>query len=137
MAVPVPQSVDPYTERRIVLGGLSEHLSTIRRGRRIMFVGCGTSYHAAMACRQVLPNNSHILCNQPCSVCSFFSNCFVLIGVCDGFSILRAVVGAEALQELQDCNNRKLQDCNNRKPLLLRAVSRQLWQLSILSRVAF
>lgn len=49
------QAVDPYTERRIVLGGLSEHLSAIRRGRRIMFVGCGTSYHAAMACRQVAP----------------------------------------------------------------------------------
>lgn len=46
------QGVDPYRERRIVLGGLSEHLSTIRRGRRIMFCGCGTSYHAAMACRQ-------------------------------------------------------------------------------------
>ena len=56
----VLQAVDPYTERRIVLGGLSEHLSTIRRGRRIMFVGCGTSYHAAMACRQVLPEETHI-----------------------------------------------------------------------------
>ena len=45
---------DPYHERRITLGGLTEHLATIRRGRRVMFIACGTSYHACLACRQTV-----------------------------------------------------------------------------------
>ncbi len=45
---------DPYTERRIKLGGLAEYIPTIRRGRRLMFVACGTSYHACLACRQTM-----------------------------------------------------------------------------------
>ncbi|TVU02608.1 hypothetical protein EJB05_51875, partial [Eragrostis curvula] len=35
----------------ILLGGLKEHLKTIRRSRRVVFVGCGTSYNAALAAR--------------------------------------------------------------------------------------
>ena len=45
---------DPYMERRIKLGGLAEYIPTIRRGRRLMFVACGTSYHACLACRQTM-----------------------------------------------------------------------------------
>ena len=45
---------DRYLEQRITLGGLSEHLPTMRRARRIMFVACGTSYHACLACRQTV-----------------------------------------------------------------------------------
>ena len=45
---------DPYHEKRITLGGLTEHLATIRRGRRVMFIACGTSYHACLACRQTV-----------------------------------------------------------------------------------
>ena len=41
-------------ERRIKLGGLAEYIPTIRRGRRLMFVACGTSYHACLACRQTM-----------------------------------------------------------------------------------
>ena len=48
-----PES-DPYHEKRITLGGLTEHLATIRRGRRVMFIACGTSYHACLACRQTV-----------------------------------------------------------------------------------
>ncbi|KAH7278886.1 hypothetical protein KP509_38G062400 [Ceratopteris richardii] len=33
----------------ILLGGLKDHLKTIRRSRRILFIGCGTSYNAALA----------------------------------------------------------------------------------------
>ena len=40
--------------RRITLGGLSDHLSSIRRGRRMVFVACGTSFHACLACRQTV-----------------------------------------------------------------------------------
>jgi SIS domain len=50
----VLQAVDPYRERRITLGGLTEHIGTIRRGRRIVFVACGTSFHASLACRQLV-----------------------------------------------------------------------------------
>ena len=45
---------DPYMERRIKLGGLAEYVPTIRRGRQLMFVACGTSYHACLACRQTM-----------------------------------------------------------------------------------
>ncbi|KAL6779853.1 ATF1 [Auxenochlorella protothecoides x Auxenochlorella symbiontica] len=45
---------DRYRERRIKLGGLTEWLDTIRTGRRIIFVGCGTSYHACLAARQTV-----------------------------------------------------------------------------------
>lgn len=48
------QVVDPYQQSRITLGGLTDHLSTIRRGRRMVFVACGTSYHACLACRQTV-----------------------------------------------------------------------------------
>ena len=44
---------DPYREQRIKLGGLAEHLESIRSGRRIVFVACGTSHHAALAARWV------------------------------------------------------------------------------------
>lgn len=44
-------AVDPYKESRIKLGGISPYVSTIRSGRRIMFVACGTSYHACLAAR--------------------------------------------------------------------------------------
>ena len=48
----VDPSWDPYHEKRITLGGLVDHLPAIRRGRRVMFVACGTSFHACLACRQ-------------------------------------------------------------------------------------
>jgi hypothetical protein len=51
----VPQDGDAYREQRIKLGGLAEHLETIRSGRRVVFVACGTSYHASLAARCALP----------------------------------------------------------------------------------
>ena len=50
----VDPSWDPYHEKRITLGGLVDHYSTIKRGRRVMFVACGTSFHACLACRQTM-----------------------------------------------------------------------------------
>ncbi|KAG0463341.1 hypothetical protein HPP92_019410 [Vanilla planifolia] len=35
----------------VVLGGLKDNLKTIRHSRGIIFVGCGTSYNAALAAR--------------------------------------------------------------------------------------
>ncbi|KAL5994829.1 Glutamine--fructose-6-phosphate aminotransferase [isomerizing] 2 [Asimina triloba] len=37
--------------KSVLLGGLKDHLKTIRRSRRIVFIGCGTSYNAALAAR--------------------------------------------------------------------------------------
>ena len=45
---------DAGSERLIKLGGLADHLATIKRGRRIIFVACGTSFHACLAARQTV-----------------------------------------------------------------------------------
>lgn len=53
-----PQAVDPawdpYHERRITLGGLTDQVATVKRSRRIMFIACGTSYHSCLAARQTV-----------------------------------------------------------------------------------
>uniref|UniRef100_A0A7N1A5V1 glutamine--fructose-6-phosphate transaminase (isomerizing) n=1 Tax=Kalanchoe fedtschenkoi TaxID=63787 RepID=A0A7N1A5V1_KALFE len=46
--------------KTVLLGGLKDHLKTIRRSRRIVFVGCGTSYNAALAARPILEELSGI-----------------------------------------------------------------------------
>lgn len=33
----------------VLLGGLSDHLKEIKRCRRLIMIGCGTSYHAGVA----------------------------------------------------------------------------------------
>ncbi|KAI6019892.1 hypothetical protein F5J12DRAFT_904255 [Pisolithus orientalis] len=38
-----------FDDYRITLGGLRSYLPIIRRGRRIVFCACGTSYHSALA----------------------------------------------------------------------------------------
>ncbi|KAM0836691.1 hypothetical protein ACQ4PT_062143 [Festuca glaucescens] len=38
----------------VILGGLKEHLKTIRRSRKVIFIGCGTSYNAALAARPLV-----------------------------------------------------------------------------------
>ncbi|KAH7278861.1 hypothetical protein KP509_38G059900 [Ceratopteris richardii] len=44
----------------ILLGGLKDYLKTMRRSRRILFIGCGTSYNAALAARPVVEELSGI-----------------------------------------------------------------------------
>ncbi|XP_052625678.1 glutamine--fructose-6-phosphate aminotransferase [isomerizing] 1-like [Lactuca sativa] len=46
--------------KSVLLGGLKDHLKTIRRGRRIVFIGCGTSYNATFAARPILEELSGI-----------------------------------------------------------------------------
>uniref|UniRef100_A0A8C4QQF3 glutamine--fructose-6-phosphate transaminase (isomerizing) n=1 Tax=Eptatretus burgeri TaxID=7764 RepID=A0A8C4QQF3_EPTBU len=48
---------DDYT---VVLGGLMDHIKEIRRCRRLIVIGCGTSYHAGIATRQVLEELSEL-----------------------------------------------------------------------------
>ncbi|XP_012516339.1 PREDICTED: glutamine--fructose-6-phosphate aminotransferase [isomerizing] 2 [Propithecus coquereli] len=43
-----------FESNTVLLGGLKDHLKEIRRCRRLIVIGCGTSYHAAVATRQVL-----------------------------------------------------------------------------------
>ncbi|KAL3537505.1 hypothetical protein ACH5RR_000871 [Cinchona calisaya] len=46
--------------KTVLLGGLKDHLKTIRRSRRIIFVGCGTSYFAALAARPIVEELSGV-----------------------------------------------------------------------------
>jgi len=68
---------DAGSERLIKLGGLADHLATIKRGRRIIFVACGTSFHACLAARQTVEELADIpvalelasdLCDRRCPI---------------------------------------------------------------------
>uniref|UniRef100_A0A8C7N955 glutamine--fructose-6-phosphate transaminase (isomerizing) n=1 Tax=Oncorhynchus kisutch TaxID=8019 RepID=A0A8C7N955_ONCKI len=43
-----------FETNTVVLGGLKDHLKEIRRCRRLILIGCGTSFHAGVATRQIL-----------------------------------------------------------------------------------
>ncbi|XP_051133262.1 glutamine--fructose-6-phosphate aminotransferase [isomerizing] 1-like isoform X2 [Andrographis paniculata] len=49
-----------FKAKSVLLGGIKAHLKTIRRSRRIVFIGCGTSYNAALAARPILEELSGI-----------------------------------------------------------------------------
>ncbi|KIY72696.1 isomerising glucosamine-fructose-6-phosphate aminotransferase [Cylindrobasidium torrendii FP15055 ss-10] len=48
---------------KITLGGLRMYLPIIRRGRRIVFVACGTSYHSCIATRAIFEELTEIPVN--------------------------------------------------------------------------
>ncbi|XP_065216265.1 glutamine--fructose-6-phosphate aminotransferase [isomerizing] 2-like isoform X1 [Planococcus citri] len=43
-----------FETSQVVLGGIKDYIPEIRRCRRLMLIGCGTSYHSAIATRQLL-----------------------------------------------------------------------------------
>jgi glucosamine--fructose-6-phosphate aminotransferase (isomerizing) len=43
-----------YEQMTVTLGGIKDYLTEIKRCRRLMFIACGTSYHSAVATRQLL-----------------------------------------------------------------------------------
>jgi len=43
-----------FEKDRVVLGGLVDHISEMKRCRRIILIACGTSYHSGMATRQLI-----------------------------------------------------------------------------------
>ncbi|KAH6917806.1 L-glutamine D-fructose 6-phosphate amidotransferase [Coprinopsis sp. MPI-PUGE-AT-0042] len=49
-----------FDEYKITLGGLRAYLPIIRRGRRIVFVACGTSYHSGLATRAIFEELTEI-----------------------------------------------------------------------------
>ena len=38
-----------FEDGKVKLGGIMEHMTEIRRCRRLLFIACGTSYHSAIA----------------------------------------------------------------------------------------
>ncbi|CAG0878549.1 unnamed protein product [Darwinula stevensoni] len=43
-----------FENQTVVLGGIKEYLPEIRRCRRLLLIACGTSYHSAIATRQLI-----------------------------------------------------------------------------------
>eukprot|EP00002_Diphylleia_rotans_P036885 TRINITY_DN8181_c0_g1_i1.p1 TRINITY_DN8181_c0_g1~~TRINITY_DN8181_c0_g1_i1.p1 ORF type:complete len:692 (+),score=141.46 TRINITY_DN8181_c0_g1_i1:93-2168(+) len=43
-----------FKSQTVVLGGLKDHMNSIRRCRRLVFIACGTSYNSIIATRQVV-----------------------------------------------------------------------------------
>ena len=49
-----------FEHHKVTLGGLKAYLSSIRRCRRIVFVACGTSFHACVATRAIFEELTEI-----------------------------------------------------------------------------
>ncbi|VDM77731.1 unnamed protein product, partial [Strongylus vulgaris] len=45
---------------QVVLGGIKDYVADIKRCRRLIMIACGTSYHSAIACRQILEELSEL-----------------------------------------------------------------------------
>ncbi|XP_062589537.1 glutamine--fructose-6-phosphate aminotransferase [isomerizing] 1-like isoform X4 [Saccostrea cucullata] len=43
-----------FDTNRVILGGIKDFMVEIRRCRRLLFIACGTSYHSAVATRQLM-----------------------------------------------------------------------------------
>ncbi|KYM77250.1 Glucosamine--fructose-6-phosphate aminotransferase [isomerizing] 2 [Atta colombica] len=43
-----------FQDNSVTLGGIKDYIPEIKRCRRLMLIGCGTSYHSAIATRQLL-----------------------------------------------------------------------------------
>jgi len=43
-----------FENNKVTLGGIAEYVSEIKRCRRLLLIACGTSYHSAIATRQLL-----------------------------------------------------------------------------------
>ncbi|XP_069354269.1 glutamine--fructose-6-phosphate aminotransferase [isomerizing] 1-like [Maniola hyperantus] len=43
-----------FADGTVTLGGIKDYIPEIKRCRRLMLIGCGTSYHSAVATRQLL-----------------------------------------------------------------------------------
>jgi glucosamine--fructose-6-phosphate aminotransferase (isomerizing) len=49
-----------FDNNTVNLGGLRDHVQTIARSRRLLFIACGTSYNSAIATRQFLEETTDI-----------------------------------------------------------------------------
>ncbi|CAF0867415.1 unnamed protein product [Rotaria sordida] len=49
-----------FSAKKVVLGGIKDYINEIRRCRRLILIACGTSYHSAVATRQLLEELSEL-----------------------------------------------------------------------------
>ncbi|CAF0833968.1 unnamed protein product [Rotaria sordida] len=49
-----------FNTKKVILGGIKDYISEIRRCRRLILIACGTSYHSAVATRQLLEELSEL-----------------------------------------------------------------------------
>ncbi|CAF1621974.1 unnamed protein product [Rotaria magnacalcarata] len=49
-----------FSTKKVVLGGIKDYANEIRRCRRLILIACGTSYHSAVATRQLLEELSEL-----------------------------------------------------------------------------
>lgn len=49
-----------FDNHKVVLGGLMDHVRSIRRSRRIVMIACGTSYHSCIATRAIIEEMSEV-----------------------------------------------------------------------------
>lgn len=49
-----------FDNYKVTLGGLKSYISSIRRGRRLIFIACGTSYHSCIATRAIFEELTEI-----------------------------------------------------------------------------
>ncbi|KAI9317044.1 hypothetical protein BX666DRAFT_2027112 [Dichotomocladium elegans] len=49
-----------FEEHKVTLGGLRNHLQTLLRARRIVFIACGTSFHSCLATRGIFEELTEI-----------------------------------------------------------------------------
>lgn len=49
-----------FDNNKIVLGGLMDHVRSIRRSRRIVMIACGTSFHSCIATRAIIEEMSEV-----------------------------------------------------------------------------
>jgi len=49
-----------FNTKKVILGGIKDYINEIRRCRRLILIACGTSYHSAVATRQLLEELSEL-----------------------------------------------------------------------------
>lgn len=63
-----------FEDGTVVLGGIKDYIPEIRRCRRLLLIGCGTSYHSIIAVSIDIALNSEIAILENRSVISLDSN---------------------------------------------------------------
>jgi len=93
------------SDSQVVLGGLKEHITSMKRCRRLLFIACGTSYNSAIATRQFLEESTEL--PVVCDIASDFLDrqCPVFRDdVC--FFISQSGETADTLAALRYCKSR-------------------------------
>ena len=49
-----------FEDGTVILGGIKDYIPEIRRCRRLLLIGCGTSYHSIIAVRIAIQSNQFV-----------------------------------------------------------------------------